>query len=150
MRRTVRDVTGRGHPPYATAQGWFNVEFNVHGGIRAKRESGDYFVTGALVHDLAVLKYAMDAGSVHLPKPEEFMCRGNQNPDAYVRLKRIQGLLDKVDIGDSKYMASVMAWLSPFDAAREFVGGVGLPDNMKKMDISLFPAKHMYRHGLML
>jgi uridine kinase len=156
LRRMVRDVTGRGHSPYATAQGWFNVEFNGNGEIKARLESADYHVSGALAHDLPLLMYAfsliedqkiesgdLKEGESLFPNLGDFMTTTNSNPDAYVRLHRIaNNLITNLEF-EAEMMMEITEWMSPFDAAREFIRDIGLPEGTK-IDLANFPTQHVY------
>lgn len=160
LRRSVRDIRERGHQPFATLQGWQNVQRGVNKHIKPYLTTADECFNGALIYDLAFLRDSIEGKFVD---PEIFITN-ESNQDAYVRGKRIKGLLDRINVegvvnsvaSDSSktdYIKTLLAGLSMFDPLREFVGQNKSEDKKEpkkeetekeKTDFALYPAQHGY------
>ena len=146
LRRSMRDVRERGHTPFATLEGWQNVQRGVNKYIKPYLTTADTCFNGALIHDLPFLAHAIDGMFV---EPETFITQ-ESNLDAYVRGMRIKGLLDRIDISSRKdYIKPLLESLSMFDPLREFMGQnqkVEIKEEIKpeKTDFTNYPTMHRY------
>lgn len=150
LRRSVRDVRERGHKPFATLQGWQNVQRGVNKHIKPYLTTADECFNGALIYDLAFLRDSIEGMFVD---PKVFITN-ESNQDAYVRGKRIKGLLDRIDIkARENYIKPLLACMSMFDPLREFVGQNKREDQIElkkeetekeKTDFALYPERHDY------
>ncbi|MBT4541210.1 hypothetical protein HOC35_06890 [Candidatus Woesearchaeota archaeon] len=148
LRRTIRDIYQRGHSPNDTANGWYLQQRSADRYIRARMGAARDFINGTQIHELAILKHVLENyADKKLPDPTNYGKPTSANPDASIRLTRINDLLAKVDIGDGKYMDQVLKWLSPCDPMREFIGLAGLSGYSKdaKFDLmAAYPSRHTY------
>ena len=129
MRRTLRDATHRNHPPLATILHWHYVRAGEMFSIIPLKLLADCVINGGMPFDLPVLKpfFVGDEGVW----PDEGDLRSYPSYlDAYIRHRRVRGLLDSV-VGITREQAADRR-LIPGDAVvREFVGGstLAIPHN---------------------
>jgi len=129
LRRTLRDVKHRNHPPLATLLHWHYVRAGELFSIIPLKAMADCVLNGGMPFDLPVLKPFFDPAQGVWPVAGELTAYLSFL-DAHIRHKRIGRLLESVE-GVTLKQASDHA-LIPGDAVvREFIGGstIKIPHN---------------------
>ncbi len=114
LRRMVRDMQFRNHPPVDTVGHWHYVRRSEMKHILPFLGSVDFIFNGSLCYELPVLKHF---AFQYFP---ECLARFKNNPereDAYIRAQRVHRLLDQIETLTD---LSLVPGDSPL---REFIGG---------------------------
>ncbi len=129
MRRMLRDVRHRNHPPLLTVLHWHYVRSGELFSIIPLSGLADHVIDGGFPFDLPVLKAFLSGPEGCLPRPEDFQpYRGFL--DAQIRYERVRNLLESVEPLPAEKLATYE--LIPGDAViREFIGGstIRIPHN---------------------
>jgi len=129
MRRSLRDVKHRNHPPLATILHWHYVRAGEMFSIIPLKGLADVVINGGMPFDLPVLKPFFVGDEGIWPDEGDLMSYPSYL-DAYIRHRRIRGLLDSI-VGISLDDAADHR-LIPGDAVvREFIGSstLAIPHN---------------------
>jgi len=129
LRRTLRDVTHRNHPPLATLLHWHYVRAGELFSIIPLKGMADVIINGGMPFDLPSMRsfFAEDRGI--WPRAEDL----HNYPsflDAHIRHRRVSKLLDSIEGIPLEAVADTN--LIPGDAVvREFIGGstIKIPHN---------------------
>ena len=126
LRRSLRDVVHRNHPPLSTLLHWHYVREGELFSIIPLKGMADYTVNGGMPFDLPALKPFFSGGDSIWPEANS-LDQYASFLDARIRYKRVSRLLDAIE-GLSMEDLSLI----PGDAVvREFIGGstVKIPHN---------------------
>ena len=129
MRRMLRDVRHRNHPPLLTVLHWHYVRSGELFSIIPLSGLADHSIDGGFPFDLPVLKAFLCGPEGCLPHPEDFQPYGGFL-DAQIRYERVRSLLESVDTLPAEKLATYE--IIPGDAViREFIGGstIRIPHN---------------------
>ncbi len=129
LRRSLRDAVHRNHPPLATLLHWHYVRAGELTSIIPLKGLADSTINGGMPFDLPVLK-PFFAGEEGIWPDEGDLRSYPSYLDAYIRHRRIRGLLDSV-VGITVEEAADHS-LIPGDAVvREFIGNstLAIPHN---------------------
>ena len=109
MRRTVRDLEGRGSSVEQTMAMWESVRRGEHRWIFPFQETADVILNTSTIYELAILKRHVYPLLVEIP-PEEA---------CYEQVRSLVKILNYVVAAD----ATVEAEIPPTSLVREFIGG---------------------------
>ncbi|RLB72836.1 MAG: response regulator SirA [Deltaproteobacteria bacterium] len=129
LRRSLRDVVHRNHPPLSTLLHWHYVREGELFSIIPLKGLADYVVNGGMPFDLPALKPFFSGNNSIWPEPSS-LDQYASFLDARIRYQRVSKLLDAIE-GLSMQQVNDLS-LIPGDAVvREFIGGstVRIPHN---------------------
>ncbi|MCD6495139.1 hypothetical protein J7K60_03695 [Candidatus Bipolaricaulota bacterium] len=129
LRRSLRDVVHRNHPPLSTLLHWHYVRQGELFSIIPLKGMADYVVNGGMPFDLPALKPFFSGKDSIWPDPSS-LDQYASFLDARIRYQRVSKLLDAIEGLTMEQVRNVA--LIPGDAVvREFIGGstVKIPHN---------------------
>ena len=129
LRRMLRDVKHRNHPPLATILHWHYVRAGELFSIIPLKGIADHILNGGMPFDLPVLKPFFTGDDSIWPTPRDLESYAS-HLDAHIRYRRIEGLFDSIEGLPLSVVTDPR--IIPGDAViREFIGGstIKIPHN---------------------